>query len=127
MPKKDSYVKAEANGALIANNATISGNLNADAGKVGCFDIYETGLYSDFIELNKDSLVLNGGKFTLSNSNTGDSISLDTTSKSNPAIIFSGNGGIIDQTGSVGLAFKAGESENQIKYKAILYATGTDG
>ena len=132
MPKKDSYVKAEANGALIANNATISGNLNAEAGKVGCFDIYETGLYSDFIELNKDSLVLTGGKFTLSNSNTGnsntgESISLDTTSKSNPAIIFSGNGSIVDQTGSVGLRFEAGESENQIKYKAILYATGTDG
>ena len=130
MPKKDSYVKAEANGALIANNATISGNLNAEAGKVGCFDIYETGLYSDFIELSKESLVLAGGNFTLkagSTSNTGESISLNTSFNSNPAIIFSGNGSIVDQTGSVGLRFEAGESKKEITYKAFLYATGTDG
>ena len=127
VPNKNSYVKAESSGALTANNATISGNLNAEAGKVGCFDIYENGLYSDFIELSKDSLVLAGGKFTLSNSNTGESISLDMSTKSNPAIIFSGNGSIVDQTGSVGLRFKAGESENTITYKAFLYATGTDG
>ena len=127
VPNKNSYVKAESSGALTANNATISGNLNAEAGKVGCFDIYETGLYSDFIELSEDSLVLTGGKFTLSSSNTGESISLDTTSNSNLSIIFSGNGSIVDQTGSVGLRFKAGESENQIEYKAFLYAAGTDG
>ena len=127
MPNKNSYVKAGSSGALTANNATISGNLNAEAGKVGCFDIYETGLYSDFIELSENSLVLTGGKFTLSSSNTGESISLDTTSNSNLSIIFSGNGSIVDQTGSVGLRFKAGESENQIEYKAFLYAAGTDG
>ena len=127
VPNKNSYVKAGSNGALTANNATISGNLNAEAGKVGCFDIYETGLYSDFIELSENSLVLTGGKFTLSSSNTGESISLDTTSNSNLSIIFSGNGSIVDQTGSVGLRFKAGESENQIEYKAFLYAAGTDG
>lgn len=127
VPKKDSYVKAEANGALTANNATISGNLQAEAGKIGGFEIYENGLYSDFIELSKDSLILAGGSFTLkssSTSNTGESISLDT-SRVNPAIVFSGNGGIIDQTGSVGLTFKAGESTNTIKYKAYFYATGT--
>ena len=129
VPKKDSYVKAEANGALTANNATISGNLQAEAGKIGGFEIYENGLYSDFIELSKDSLILAGGNFTLKSSsayNTGESISLDT-SRLNPAIVFSGNGGIIDQTGSVGLTFKAGESTNKIKYQAYFYATGTSG
>jgi hypothetical protein len=129
VPKKDSYVKAEANGALTANNATISGNLQAEAGKIGGFEIYENGLYSDFIELSKDSLILAGGNFTLKSSsayNTGESISLDT-SRLNPAIVFSGNGGIIDQTGSVGLTFKAGESTNKINYQAYFYATGTSG
>ena len=94
MPKKDSYVKAEANGALTATNASISGNLNAASGKIGSFEIYENGLYSDFIELNKESLVLAGGNFTLkagSTSNTGESISLNTSFNSSPAIIFSGN------------------------------------
>ena len=130
VPKKDSYVKAEANGALTATNASISGNLNAAAGKIGGFEIYENGLYSDFVELSKKSLVLAGGNFTLkagSTSNTGESISLNTSFNSSPAIIFSGNGSIIDQTGSVGLRFKAGESKNTIRYRALLYATGTNG
>ena len=129
-PKKDSYVQATNSGSLTATNASISGTLNANAGQVGCFKIYETGLYSDFIELNDKNLIFSGGTLNIQTASGNNNLTLSAATTS-PFIEFSNGGRISDNNESVGFVFYSEdtttENTTQISYKPYIYATGTDG
>jgi hypothetical protein len=129
-PKKDSYVQATNSGSLTATKASISGTLNANAGQVGCFKIYETGLYSDFIELNDKNLNFSGGTLSIQTASGNNNLTLSAATTS-PFIEFSNGGRISDNNESVGFVFYSEddttENETKISYKPYIYATGTDG